>query len=140
MSAIQAYLERTSPPNPTFLAYLANLEAVFGVSPEVARSIVQELADQRSNLKLIASENYCSLPVQYAMGNTLTDKYAEGTPGHRYYSGCDNVDDIEIQGSANEVTSTRPTLPSHGSRTLAVCWRKLFFLPRLRKPLQSFEL
>lgn len=95
MTAIQAYLERTSPPNPTFLAYLANLQAVSGVSPEIARSIVQELADQRANLKLIASENYCSLPVQYAMGNTLTDKYAEGTPGHRYYSGCDNVDAIE---------------------------------------------
>ena len=63
--------------------------------PEVARSIVQELADQRSNIKLIASENYSSLATQCAMGNLLTDKYAEGIPHHRFYAGCDNVDSIE---------------------------------------------
>ena len=65
------------------------------VAPEVARSIVQELADQRSNIKLIASENYSSLATQCAMGNLLTDKYAEGIPHHRFYAGCDNVDSIE---------------------------------------------
>ena len=65
------------------------------MAPEVARSIVQELADQRSNIKLIASENYSSLATQCAMGNLLTDKYAEGIPHHRFYAGCDNVDSIE---------------------------------------------
>ncbi|MDR1748071.1 MAG: glycine hydroxymethyltransferase, partial [Spirochaetaceae bacterium] len=45
--------------------------------------------------KLIASENYCSLAVQSAMGNLLTDKYAEGYPAHRYYGGCENIDAIE---------------------------------------------
>ncbi len=77
------------------IAYLANLSEVSRVAPNVAQSIVQELADQRSNLKLIASENYCSLSTQCAMGNLLTDKYAEGFPGHRFYAGCGNVDAVE---------------------------------------------
>ena len=54
-----------------------------------------ELADQRRNIKLIASENYSSLATQCAMGNLLTDKYAEGIPHHRFYAGCDNVDSVE---------------------------------------------
>jgi len=77
------------------LVYMAQLERVAQVSPEAARSIVQELADQRSHLKLIASENYSSIAVQAAMGNLLTDKYAEGYPYHRFYAGCDNVDAVE---------------------------------------------
>jgi glycine hydroxymethyltransferase len=76
-------------------AFYATLDTVRAVSPQTARSIAQELADQRSNIKLIASENYCSLAVQMAHGNLLTDKYAEGYPGHRFYAGCDNVDAIE---------------------------------------------
>ena len=82
-------------PDPGFTAYLASLEQVSGVAPEVARAIVSELADQRSNLKLIASENYSSLAVQLAQGNLFTDKYAEGYPFHRFYAGCDNVDTVE---------------------------------------------
>ena len=94
---IHAYLSsrEASDINPAFLMYLANLQRVAGVSPEVARAIVQELADQRGNIKLIASENYSSLAIQAAMGNLLTDKYAEGHPFHRFYAGCDNVDFIE---------------------------------------------
>src|SRR5260370_35828458 len=76
-------------------AFLANIRAVAAVSPEVARAIVQELIDQRTNLKLIASENYCSLAVQSAMPNLLTDKYAEAVPYKRFYAGCDKVDHIE---------------------------------------------
>ncbi len=96
-NAIQAYLSKTPSDrvDPAFLAYLANLTCVSSVAPNVARSIVAELADQRSHLKLIASENYSSLPTQLAMGNLLTDKYAEGFPGHRFYEGCTNVDDVE---------------------------------------------
>ncbi len=98
-SAVDAYLKETPPDkiNPALLGWIANLETVASVTPEVARGIVQELADQRANLKLIASENYCSLPTQMAMANLLTDKYAEGYPGHRFYAGCDNVDDIEAR-------------------------------------------
>jgi glycine hydroxymethyltransferase len=65
------------------------------VAPEVARSIIAELADQRRNIKMIASENFSSLATQAAMANLLTDKYAEGIPHHRFYAGCDNVDSIE---------------------------------------------
>lgn len=96
-NAIQSYLAKTEPEqiNAAFLAYIASLTEVASVAPNVARSIVKELADQRANLKLIASENYSSLPTQLAMGNLFTDKYAEGFPGHRFYAGCDNVDDVE---------------------------------------------
>ncbi len=94
---IQSYLAKTVPEdiNTAFLAYIANLTEVATVAPNVARTIVKELADQRANLKLIASENYSSLPTQLAMGNLFTDKYAEGFPGHRFYAGCDNVDNVE---------------------------------------------
>ena len=96
-SLIESYLQTRDPAAiaPGFLAYLANLECVARVAPEVARSIVQELADQRHNIKLIASENFSSLATQCAMANLLTDKYAEGIPHHRFYAGCDNVDSIE---------------------------------------------
>jgi glycine hydroxymethyltransferase len=96
-SAVLNYLNGRSPEkiDTAFLAYLANLTEVAKVSPETARSIIQELEDQRSNLKLIASENYCSLSTQFAMGNLLTDKYAEGFPFHRFYAGCSNIDTIE---------------------------------------------
>ncbi len=95
--AISAYLAKTDPDqiDPGVLGYLGSLTAVAAQAPSIARSIVQELADQRANLKLIASENYCSLATQLAMGNLLTDKYAEGYAGHRFYAGCGNVDDIE---------------------------------------------
>jgi len=61
----------------------------------VAKGILQELVSQRSNLKLIASENFSSIPTQLAMANLLTDKYAEGFPHSRFYAGCENVDLIE---------------------------------------------
>jgi len=82
------------------IAYLASLDAVQAAMPLVAESIVQELRDQRSHLKLIASENFSSLAVQLAMGNLLTDKYSEGYPGHRFYAGCDNVDRVEGEAVA----------------------------------------
>ncbi len=93
------YLAKTAPDqidNAT-VAYLANLTEVAKVSPGIAKSVVQELADQRRHLKLIASENYCSLSTQLAMGNLLTDKYAEGYVFSRFYAGCDNIDAIEAE-------------------------------------------
>lgn len=80
---------------PAAIAYFAGLDAVGAVSPTIAGEILQELRDQRTHLKLIASENFSSLPVQLAMGNCLTDKYAEGVPGRRFYAGCEHVDAIE---------------------------------------------
>jgi glycine hydroxymethyltransferase len=100
--ALTAYLKNHAPAaiDAGFLGYLANLTSVAQVAPVVAKAIVAELADQRSNLKLIASENYCSLATQLAMGNLLTDKYAEGVAGSRFYEGCDNVDEIEAYAAA----------------------------------------
>jgi glycine hydroxymethyltransferase len=100
-SAIAAYLKQKQIDqiDSGFLAYIANLTEIAKITPEIAKAIVQELADQRANLKLIASENYCSLSTQLAMGNLLTDKYAEGYPYHRFYAGCANVDQIEAYAS-----------------------------------------
>lgn len=97
MNRIAAYLKKTPPheQKAAAIAYLASLDQIENTSPEVVKSIEQELKDQRSHLKMIASENYCSYAVQLAMGNFLTDKYAEGYPGHRFYAGCENVDAIE---------------------------------------------
>lgn len=77
------------------LAWMASLDAIGSVQPEVSDTIVKELCSQRTQLKMIASENYSSLPVQLAMGNLLTDKYSEGYAYHRFYAGCENVDTIE---------------------------------------------
>src|SRR3954462_13544436 len=57
--------------------------------------IQKELERQRNGIELIASENFTSLQVMQAMGTSLTNKYAEGYPGRRYYGGCENVDQVE---------------------------------------------
>lgn len=94
---LENYFKKTAKENQlsSAIAYLAALDHLNEVSPSIANAIVQELKDQRSNLKLIASENYSSLAVQLAMGNLLTDKYAEGYAKHRFYAGCENVDAVE---------------------------------------------
>src|SRR5829696_7109368 len=79
------------------VAFAAALDAVARVDASVAEAVLRELADERSHLKLIASENFASPSVLLAMGNWLSDKYAEGSPGHRFYAGCDNVDTIEAR-------------------------------------------
>ncbi len=63
--------------------------------PEVAKAIAQENRRQEEHIELIASENYASPLVMKAQGTKLTNKYAEGYPGKRYYGGCEYVDDIE---------------------------------------------
>ena len=65
------------------------------VDSEVADAIELELNRQRNNIELIASENIVSKAVLEAMGSVLTNKYAEGYPGHRYYGGCECVDIVE---------------------------------------------
>jgi glycine hydroxymethyltransferase len=76
-------------------AYRSALSVIAEVEPRVADAIGAELADQRASLKLIASENYASPAVLLTMGNWFSDKYAEGTVGHRFYAGCQNVDTVE---------------------------------------------
>jgi len=63
--------------------------------PQVAAAIGEELGRQRHKIELIASENFVSPAVMEAMGTVLTNKYAEGYPGHRYYGGCEYVDKVE---------------------------------------------
>ncbi|MCK9547185.1 MAG: glycine hydroxymethyltransferase [Sphaerochaeta sp.] len=93
--ALDAYLARGGKIESAMVSYTAALDQISAVEREVAKRIVNELADQRSHLKLIASENFSSMAVQLAMGNLLTDKYSEGYPYHRFYAGCENVDAIE---------------------------------------------
>ncbi len=76
-------------------AYRAALSVVETVEPRIAGAIRSELTDQRGSLKLIASENYASPAVLLTMGSWLSDKYAEGTIGHRFYAGCQNIDTVE---------------------------------------------
>src|SRR6476661_7207539 len=63
--------------------------------PEVEQAIAQELIRQQSTLEMIASENFAPAAVMQAQGSVLTNKYAEGYPGKRYYGGCEHVDVIE---------------------------------------------
>ncbi|MDP3968807.1 MAG: glycine hydroxymethyltransferase [Nocardioides sp.] len=76
-------------------AYRDALAVIEAVEPRVAEATRAELADQRSSLKLIASENYASPAVLLTMGTWFSDKYAEGTVGHRFYAACQNVDTVE---------------------------------------------
>lgn len=72
-----------------------NLENLTTADPQVAAAIGRELGRQRNKIELIASENFVSPAVLDAMGSVLTNKYAEGYPGHRYYGGCEYVDQVE---------------------------------------------
>ncbi|MDQ0277224.1 glycine hydroxymethyltransferase [Arthrobacter silviterrae] len=86
MSAAVGYAQVVSP---SLDAPLATLD------PEVAAQIDAELARQRNGLEMIASENHTAAAVMAAQGSVLTNKYAEGYPGRRYYGGCEHVDAIE---------------------------------------------
>ncbi|NLI89742.1 MAG: serine hydroxymethyltransferase [Epulopiscium sp.] len=70
-------------------------EDVVKVDPEIAKLITEETDRQRNGIELIASENFVSPAVMAAMGSPLTNKYAEGYPGRRYYGGCEVVDKVE---------------------------------------------
>lgn len=72
-----------------------SLEEIKKTDPEIAKAIVDEQNRQNSHIELIASENWVSKAVMAAMGSVLTNKYAEGYPGKRYYGGCECVDVVE---------------------------------------------
>lgn len=74
---------------------MLELEQIKKVDPEVAAAIEAEVQRQRNKIELIASENFVSPAVMEAMGTPLTNKYAEGYPGKRYYGGCECVDIVE---------------------------------------------
>ncbi len=72
-----------------------SLELLKREDPEIAQAISDEMQRQNGHLELIASENWVSKAVMAAMGSPLTNKYAEGYPGHRYYGGCQYIDVVE---------------------------------------------
>ncbi len=78
----------------------ADFDQLKAQDPEIAAVLLSELDRQRKNLQLIASENLTSPAVLAALGSTLSNKYAEGYPGKRYYGGCEEVDKAEVIGIA----------------------------------------
>lgn len=80
--------------------YGASYEALESQDPVVASILLSELERERNGLQLIASENFTSPAVLAALGSTLSNKYAEGYPGKRYYGGCEEVDKVEELGIA----------------------------------------
>ncbi|MDP6322268.1 MAG: serine hydroxymethyltransferase, partial [Prochlorococcaceae cyanobacterium ETNP14_MAG_5] len=70
----------------------SNLE---NTDPDISLLINKEFLRQQTHLELIASENFASKAVMQAQGTVLTNKYAEGLPGKRYYGGCEHIDEIE---------------------------------------------
>ena len=85
----------TSTASTASTAFRSALDVIGAVEPRIAAAMAAELDDQRASLKLIASENYASPAVLLAMGSWLSDKYAEGVVGRRFYAGCQNVDTVE---------------------------------------------
>ena len=72
-----------------------DFDEIMNTDPEIADAIKAEMERQNSHIELIASENWVSKAVMAAMGSPLTNKYAEGYPGKRYYGGCQCVDVVE---------------------------------------------
>jgi glycine hydroxymethyltransferase len=79
--------------------YGPDFTALQNQDPEIAEVVISELQRQRHGLQLIASENFTSPAVLAAMGSSLSNKYAEGYPGKRYYGGCEEVDKVEVIGN-----------------------------------------
>ena len=75
--------------------YGPDFELLSQQDPDIAAVLLAELHRQQTNLQLIASENFTSRAVLATMGSTLSNKYAEGYPGKRYYGGCEEVDVAE---------------------------------------------
>ena len=71
------------------------MKATKSSDPDVYRALIREEERQRNSIILIASENYASKAVLQAQASLITNKYAEGYPGKRYYAGCENADDLE---------------------------------------------
>ena len=89
---------------------------IAGFDPELAKAIADETRRQEDHVELIASENYASPRVMEAQGSQLTNKYAEGYPGKRYYGGCEYVDVAEQPGD-------RPLSRSCSAPTTPTCSR-----------------
>ena len=102
------------------------MEFVKAYDPELGRMIQAEYDRQQRNIELIASENIVSEAVMAAMGSVLTNKYAEGYPGKRYYGGCECVDEVESLAIKRVCGSSARSMPMY-SRTPArrPTWRSI---------------
>ena len=94
------------------MAFAAALDAVANVAPDVAASIRTEAEHQRTELKLIASENYADPAVLLAMGNWLTDKYAEGAPGRRSTPAANKSTPSRFELPSSPVICSVPIMPT----------------------------
>jgi glycine/serine hydroxymethyltransferase len=113
-------------------AYRAALEVIASVEPRIAAATRAELTDQRGSLKLIASENYASPAVLLTMGTWFSDKYAEGTIGHRFYAACQNVDTVESLAArvfAAECTLYPQAIQLFAEDRLRIVGRRVHILP-----------
>lgn len=99
-------------PNDKFNAPIAEAD------PEIAEILDAELSRQQNGLEMIASENFVPRAVLQAQGSVLTNKYAEGYPGRRYYGGCEQVDKIETIARERAKAYSAPNTPTY-SRTPA---------------------
>ncbi|MEV0289189.1 serine hydroxymethyltransferase, partial [Kribbella sp. NPDC050820] len=81
--------------NDTALAGTVLDRSLADLDPEIAAAVDLELVRQQTTLEMIASENFAPRAVMQAQGSVLTNKYAEGYPGRRYYGGCEHVDVVE---------------------------------------------
>lgn len=99
-------------PNDMFNAPIAEAD------PEIAEILDAELSRQQNGLEMIASENFVPRAVLQAQGSVLTNKYAEGYPGRRYYGGCEQVDKIETIARERAKSLFAPNTPTY-SRTPA---------------------
>ena len=95
---------------------MSPLDHLVKQDPEIARMLVGEARRQRDGLELIASENYTSRAVMEAQGSVLTNKYAEGYPGNRYYGGCEWVDQVENLARDRVKATSSVLLLNKGSR------------------------
>ena len=95
--------------------YGPDFNALERQDPEIASVVISELERQRHDLQLIASENFTSSAVLATMGSTLSNKYAEGYPGKRYYGGCEEVDKVELIGiqRAKDLFGAEPVSYTH---------------------------
>src|SRR6476619_5066124 len=90
-----ASLDRSTASTSENLTVAPDSRSLREVDPEVWEAVQQELRRQQENIELIASENFVSRAILEAAGTVLTNKYAEGLPGKRYYGGCEFVDIAE---------------------------------------------
>jgi glycine hydroxymethyltransferase len=109
-----------------------DFDALLKQDPAIAEVLLSELDRQRKNLQLIASENFTSPAVLTALGSTLSNKYAEGYPGKRYYGGCEEVDKVEVIGNDRAKTlfgAEHANLQPHSGASANVAVYQAFVKP-----------